>query len=108
MAPSKCDVTVHVNAGDSVEKSARPSFCAVALPHLVYAGPRTRKEFDCLPIEETVFAWKPDSAETLIRNDGQQYECRCHSKTFESHSRLTVIFQWVEYHTVRAAEGGAA
>jgi len=87
---------------------SRSSFCAIPLPRLVYAGPKTREEFDCLELPETVHEWKADPTETLLKADGQQWEHRCHSKTLNElgvAGEVAVIFQWFEY---RVAEGGAA
>lgn len=83
------------------------SFCAIPTPRLVYAGPQTREEFDRLELPEQVHEWKADPTTTLLKNDGQQWEHRCHSKTlgeFGTPGVVAVIFQWFEY---RVAEGGA-
>lgn len=93
---------------ETCSEPRRQSFCAVPLKNVVYAGPRSREEFDRLPIEETVHAWQPAEVEALLRNDGQRYEQRCHSKAFESQSGLTVIFQWFDYRVAEAPAGGDA
>jgi len=83
-----------------------PSFCSVPLPRTVYAGPRSKEEFDRIDLPETIHEWKPDTTETLIRNDGKQYEQRCHSKCLGElgSSSVAVIFQWFER---RVVAGGA-
>lgn len=75
------------------------AFCAIPLPRLVYVGPQTREEFDRLELPEAVHEWKPDTATTLIKGDGKQWEHRCHSKTLGElgSSSVAVIFQWFEY-----------
>ena len=82
------------------------SFCAVPLPGFVYAGPKTKEEFDRIPLPVTVHEWKPDSTETMLRNDGLQYERRCHSKSIESTApdTLMVIFQWFEARVAETPE----
>lgn len=90
--------------------STQLTFCAVPLPHLVYAGPHTREEFDRLALPETVHEWKADTTFTLIKNDGQAWERRCHSKVLGDHSRdsVTVIFQWFDERPVEVAQQVAA
>lgn len=83
------------------------SFCTVPTPSVVYAGPTMKEEFDRIPLEETIHDWAHDKVETLLRNDGQPYESRCHSKAFGDIGKLYVIFQWVE-HRVSAVEVSAA
>ncbi|AXI84210.1 hypothetical protein FUT69_01415 [Xylella taiwanensis] len=83
------------------------SFCRVPLPGLVYARPKSKEEFDRLPFSERVHDWAPDSTETVLRNDGLEYEHRLHVKSLEIRSgdninQFEVIFQWFEY---RVAEG---
>lgn len=82
------------------------SFCAVPLPNLVCAGPRTREEFDRLELPETVHEWSPDKVRTLIQNDGQEWERRCYSKAFGDYRKngVMVVFQWFDYRPV-AADG---
>ncbi len=78
------------------------SSCRVPIPGLVYARPNSKEEFDRLPFSERVHDWAPDSTETMLRNDGLEYERRLHVKSFEikygGHAhRFEVIFQWLEY-----------
>ena len=86
------------------------AFCAIPLPRLVYAGPKTREEFDRLELPETVHEWKPDSTTTLIKGDGKQWEHRCHSKTLGElgSSSITVIFQWFEYRVAETSPSANA
>ena len=76
-----------------VEDTNKHSFCSVALPHIVYAGPSTKKEFDAIPLSVSVHEWKPSDIVTMVRRDGQQWEQRVHSKALEG-GPVTVIFQW--------------
>lgn len=71
----------------------KASFCAVPLESLVYAGPRTRAEFDRLPLPELVGEWRLNNATTLIKGDGQQWETLSRSKSLTANG-ITVIFQW--------------
>jgi hypothetical protein len=82
----------------STPPPAAHSFCAVPTSGAVFAGPRTKEEFDSIPLPETVHDWKPDKTETLLRNDGQQYERRCHSKMLgePGTGSVYVIFQWFD------------
>lgn len=77
---------------------SRPSFCAVPAAQYVYAGPATREEFDLIALPETVHDWKLCRTTTLIKNDGQQWERRCHAKQLgePGSGRVNVIFQWFE------------
>ena len=87
-----------------------PSFCAVPLPSTIYAGPATRAEFDRIPLPELVHEWQFDKVATLLKNDGQKWERRCHSKALGDHSQssITVIFQWFDERPVEVStEGGA-
>ena len=89
----------------------RSSFCAVPTERTVYAGPSTREEFDRIPLPETIHEWKHDEVETLIRNDGRQYERLCHSKSCGDIGGLYVIFQWFDSRVAelpKASEDGAA
>ncbi|MHB1057279.1 MAG: hypothetical protein ACYC0F_05285 [Rhodanobacter sp.] len=81
------------------------SFCNVLTPDLVYAGPRTREEFDAIPLPEMVHPWQRSKVETLLRADGMQYESCCHSKTLGEFGSdtVTVIFQWFEYRAAASA-----
>ncbi|ODT97336.1 MAG: hypothetical protein ABS82_01155 [Rhodanobacter sp. SCN 67-45] len=78
------------------------TFCAVPAPGLVYAGPRTKEEFDLIRLPETVHDWQADQVETLLHADGAQYERRCHSKVLGDHAPdgVTVIFQWFDFRVV--------
>jgi hypothetical protein len=68
--------------------------CSVATPTLVYAWP-TQEEFDKLEVAETLHDWKDDRFGTVLKNDGQEWERRCHSKMIEG-SGVMVIFQWFD------------
>lgn len=85
------------------------SFCGVPSPKIIYAGPGSREEFDLIALPEMLHAWKADSSETFLRNDGQQWERRCHSKTLGELGRdpVCVIFQWFEARPVGAADAAA-
>lgn len=90
------------------------SFCAVPLPTLVYAGPKTREEFDLIAIEPTVHVWQPcewwEAREAPDEDDGRKWERRCTSKTLGEigdSTGVTVIFQWFDYRVVGAADGAA-
>lgn len=74
------------------------TFCAVPAPGLVYAGPRTKEEFDLIRLPETVHDWQADKVETLLHADGAQYERRCHSKMLgePGTGSVYVIFQWFD------------
>lgn len=78
------------------------SFCSVPAAHYIYAGPRTREEFDLIALPEMVHEWKHDRITTLLKNDGQQWERRCHSKCVGEHGagKVTVIIQWFEERPV--------
>ena len=65
--------------------------CCVASPNLVYAWP-SRTDFDRLALTETVHDWAACKTTTLIRNDGQKWARRCHSKTMDG-GPVMVIFQ---------------
>lgn len=80
----------------------RNSFCGIPTPTLVYAGPQTKAEFDALALPGDVHDWKPDEVQTLIRNDGRQWEHRCHSKVLEANG-VMVIFQWFDRRPVETA-----
>ena len=88
------------------------SFCAIPLPHIVYVGPATKEEFARLKLPELVHDWASDPTHTLLENDGQEWQRRCHSKSLGEFlpGQITVIFQWFEYRpiVVSVAEGGAA
>lgn len=86
------------------------SFCAVPTSNTVYAGPRSKEEFDLIPLPERIHDWKHDQTETLLRNDGQQWERRCHSKFLEwrqNGTDLNVIFQWFDRRPVSTASAAA-
>lgn len=68
--------------------------CSVATPTIVYAWP-TKDEFDKLAVEERIHEWKPDRTETVFKNDGKEWERRCHSKTVDG-AGVMVIFQWFD------------
>lgn len=72
--------------------------CSVVTATLVYAWP-TKSEFDALAIPEMIHDWKPDRTETVIRNDGQEWERQCHSKMIQADG-VKVIFQWFEARPV--------
>lgn len=84
----------------------RHSFCGVPIPEAIYAGPRTRAEFDRIPLPENVFEWSEDSTATLLRNDGRRWERRCRAKHLASvRPAPDVIFQWFDERPI-AAPGG--
>ncbi|MEN1942681.1 hypothetical protein WCE55_02315 [Luteimonas sp. MJ293] len=74
------------------------SFCGVPTPGLVYVGPATREEFDLIDLPETVQPWIFDITETLLRNDGTEWQRRCRSKCLGELGKdsICVIFQWFE------------
>lgn len=76
------------------------SYCRVSSDTTVYAGPRTKAEFDRLPLEVRVHDWQPDQPTTLIKGDGNEWERRCHSKQLDSPNGITVIFQWWDERVV--------
>lgn len=79
------------------------SFCAVPLPHLVYASPASREEFDRLDLPASAPGnWKADTTLDLIKGDGQHWERRCTVKALES-AGLSVIFQWWEERVIQGA-----
>lgn len=81
------------------------AFCAIPTPRLVYASPATKEEFDRLQIQETVHDWLPCRTTALVKNDEQQWERRCHSKTLgDFGDGVTVIFQWFDERV--SGEGG--
>jgi hypothetical protein len=81
----------------------KKSSCSVASPTVVYASPATKEDFDKLALEELIHDWRPSSAETVLQNDGQEWEIRCHSKTVEA-SGVLVIFQWFDARPIKSAE----
>lgn len=83
-----------------------PQFCAVPMPTIVYAGPATKEEFDRIQLKETVHDWQPGRASTL-REDGQQWERQCHSKTLGNFEQdgVTVVFQWFDERPIAAEKG---
>lgn len=83
------------------EDATAHSFCAVALPNTVYAGPRTKQEFDQIALPELVHSWAPSDTVSLLRKDGRQWERRCFSKCLEG-GPVTVIFQWFEERPIAA------
>ena len=84
------------------------SFCSVPLATTVFAGPRTKEEFDRISLPATVHDWQPCKTTTLCKNDGREWERRCHSKFVET-AALHVIFQWFDERPVGSAAvaGGA-
>jgi hypothetical protein len=76
------------------------SFCGIHGGKLVYACPKTKAEFDLLPLEVRVHDWQSDKTTTLIKGDGNEWERRCHSKELESTTGITVIFQWWDERAV--------
>lgn len=68
--------------------------CSVAIPTVAYAWP-TKEDFDKLAVAETLHDWKPDRTGTVLKNDGQEWERRCHSKTIDGNG-VMVIFQWFD------------
>jgi hypothetical protein len=85
----------------------KKSSCFVALPTVVYASPETKEDFDKIALEEHIHDWRPSSATTVLQNDGQEWEIRCHSKTVEA-SGVLAIFQWFDERPVGSAEQPAA
>lgn len=81
------------------------AFCAVMSGHLIYAGTATREEFDLIFLPEKIHDWQPDSTTTFLKNDGQQWESRCHSKMLGnfSASDMTVVFQWFDRRVAEAS-----
>lgn len=82
------------------------SFCTVPTAGTIYAGPRTKEEFDLIPLPVCVHGWCPDQTTTLIENDGQLWESCCHSKFMDGSQNGTgfnVIFQWFDRRQVSAA-----
>ncbi|MFC4729516.1 hypothetical protein [Coralloluteibacterium thermophilus] len=71
------------------------SFCSVPIPGVVYAGPRTRDEFDLIDLPETVHEWQSCETTTLIKGDGREWERRCTSKSAKANG-VRVIFQWFD------------
>ena len=65
--------------------------CRVASQSLVYVWPR-RADFERIALTEIVDDWKTCRTTTLMRNDGQQWERRCHSKPMDN-GAVTVFFQ---------------
>lgn len=78
----------------------QPTFCAVATPSLVFAGPRHRHDYDRLPLPETVGDWAPSFATSMAKADGREWEVRIRSKAIEGCGAVTVIFQWREERPV--------
>lgn len=83
------------------------SWCSVALPDCIFAGPNSKAEFDKINLQATIHGWKPAETETVLRNDGRTYEGRCHSKAIEQDG-VTVVFQWFEYRVAEAAQTASA
>lgn len=81
------------------------SFCGIATPTLVYAGPPTKEDFDKLACDEMVHDWKPDRTTTLLKADGLEWERRCHSKTVGG-SGVLVIFQWFDERPIEPPSAG--
>ncbi|UPG86822.1 hypothetical protein L2Y94_05565 [Luteibacter aegosomatis] len=79
-------------------KERRSSWCGSPMDsgRIVYAGFATKAEFDLLSSAERVGEWAACKTTTLLRNDGNQWERRCHSKVVGSYGadEVTVIFQW--------------
>ncbi len=87
--------------------STQTTFCAIPLPGVVYAGPKTRAEFDALPLPETVHDWVGSDTTTLLKADGRRWERRCHVKAVEGQG-VRVIFQWFDERPVAGQEEPAA
>lgn len=56
----------------TIPEATAYSFCSVALPNTVYAGPRTKKEFDKIALQEQVHGWAPSDVTSLLKRDGNQ------------------------------------
>lgn len=78
------------------------SGCSVATPTLIYAWPATKEEFDRIAIAEMVHEWRPCRTTTVLKDDGQEWERRCHSKAIGDvvSEPVSVIFQWFEERPV--------
>ncbi|KAF1005442.1 MAG: hypothetical protein GAK28_03194 [Luteibacter sp.] len=76
-------------------KEREQSYCHVRGGRHVFAGPRSKQEFDDIPLPEIVHDWKACETTTLIKADGQQWERRLHSKCIEGGADgVNVVLQW--------------
>lgn len=93
-------------AGADTTSERRSSYCSVPLPGLAFVCPSTRAEFDRIPLPATVHEWRASSTETVLRNDGCEYEQQCTAKTLADGRRggIEVVFQWFEYRPIQAAK----
>lgn len=74
--------------------------CDIATPTTVYAWTDDKKKFDSLKIEGRIYNWTPDKVTTMLKNDGQAWERRVHSKTVEQ-SGVLVIVQFFEERPIQ-------
>ncbi|MDA3922730.1 MAG: hypothetical protein PF501_18940 [Salinisphaera sp.] len=72
--------------------------CVTAFGQLAYVWPRTWGAFDAIPLEKRIGNWENDPASTICKDDGREWQKRCHSKTLGNFAAgsVTVIFQWFE------------
>ena len=70
--------------------------CSVATPTLIYAW-TTQDQFDLIALPETIHDWRHSRITDVIKNDGQTWEHRCHSKSIQKDG-VTVVFQFFEEH----------
>jgi hypothetical protein len=89
------------------EAEPRWSFCGIPGPHVVFAGPRTRAEFERLPLEPVVHDWVPDQDPVVApRGDQRAWERRCTVKVLaDAETGIDVIFQWFDYRLAERQGG---
>lgn len=87
--------------------SARNSFCVVATPTLIYAGPQSAEEFERIALPENVPGdWEPDPVAALVECDGRAHQRRVRSKTLGElggGQGPVVVLQYWERRVVEAA-----
>jgi hypothetical protein len=69
--------------------------CDIATPTIVYAWTDNFEKFNSLKLPGRVCNWTPDKVTTMLKNDGNEWERRVHSKTVEQ-SGVLVIVQFFE------------
>ena len=75
--------------------------CDIATPTTVYAWTDSREKFDSLKLPGRIHDWTSDRITTAIKNDGQEWERRVHSKTVEQ-SGVLVIVQFFEERPIQS------
>lgn len=80
--------------------SAYNAYCEVELPTLIYVLLH-REQYQKIDADEDIHVWKASKQLSSVKNDGRQWEERCHSKVVEK-GELMVVFQWFEERQIGA------